>query len=79
VQKLIDALTAFKVVEKRADWNTGTDKHQTTAEDIRISVRNIGKRNRVSFSIRLCPDVTVNFERQETDGHIRTRNAPPDD
>jgi hypothetical protein len=45
VQKLINALAAFKVIEKRADWNTGTDKHQTTAEDVRISVRDIGKRN----------------------------------
>src|ERR1700736_4494550 len=44
VQKLINALTAFQVTEKRADWNTGTHKHQTTAENVGISVRNIGKR-----------------------------------
>jgi hypothetical protein len=45
VQKLINALAAFKVIKKRPDWNTGTHKHQTAAEDIRIPVRDIGKRN----------------------------------
>src|ERR1700733_1602471 len=44
VQKFIDALTPFQVIEKRADWNTGTDKHQTAAEDVGVSVRDIGKR-----------------------------------
>src|SRR5277367_4673002 len=44
VQKLINALTPFQVIEKRADWNTRTDKHQTTAEDVRVSVGDIGKR-----------------------------------
>lgn len=38
-QKLINALTAFKIIEKRTDRNPGTDNHQTTAEDIRVSMR----------------------------------------
>jgi hypothetical protein len=37
------SLAAFQVIEKRADWNTGTDKHQAAAQDIGVSVRNIGK------------------------------------
>jgi len=43
VQKFIEALATFQVIEKRADWNTSTDKHQAAAEDIGVSVRNIGK------------------------------------
>jgi hypothetical protein len=39
--------SAFKIIEKRSDRNPGTNKHQTTAEDIRVSVRNIGKRDRI--------------------------------
>jgi hypothetical protein len=75
VQKLINALTAFKVIEKRPDWNAGTDKHQTTAEDIRVSVRDICKRNHARSPFSSGPDVTVNFERPESDGHTRTQNA----
>ena len=33
-QKFIKALAAFQVIEKGADWNTSTDKHQAAAEDI---------------------------------------------
>ena len=47
MQKFIKALAAFQVIEKGADWNTGTDKHQAAAEDIGISVRNIGKCGRL--------------------------------
>jgi hypothetical protein len=43
VQKFIKALATFQVIEKGADWNTSTDKHQAAAEDIGVSVRNIGK------------------------------------
>ena len=60
---------------KRADRNTGTDKHQTTAEYIRVSVRDIGKRDHGSFSFRLRPNITVDFERPETEADITTRNA----
>jgi len=42
VQKFIKALATFQVIEKGADWNTSTDKHQAAAEDIGVSVRNIG-------------------------------------
>jgi hypothetical protein len=42
-QKFIKALAAFQVIEKGADWNTSTDKHQAAAEDIGVAVRNIGK------------------------------------
>ena len=61
------ALTAFKVVEKRADWNTGTDKHQTTAEDIRISVRDIGKCNHVRspFGYPMLPQ-TLHVQKRRT-------------
>ena len=43
MQKFIKALAAFQVIEEGADWNTGTDKHQAAAEDIGVSVRDIGK------------------------------------
>jgi hypothetical protein len=42
-QKFIKALATFQVIEKGADWNTSTDKHQAAAEDIGVAVRNIGK------------------------------------
>jgi hypothetical protein len=42
-QKFIKALATFQVIEKGADWNTSTDKHQAAAEDIGVSVRNVGK------------------------------------
>jgi hypothetical protein len=45
VQKFVKALPTFKVIEERADRNTGTDKHQTAAQDIRVSVGDIGKCN----------------------------------
>jgi hypothetical protein len=54
-QKLVNALPAFKVIEKGADGNTGTDKHQTTAEDIRVSVRDIGKRDHVRSPFGSAP------------------------
>ena len=38
VQKLIKALAALQVIEQGTDWNTGTDKHQSAAEDIGVSV-----------------------------------------
>jgi hypothetical protein len=43
VQKFIKALATLQEIEKGADWNTSTDKHQAAAENIRVSVRNIGK------------------------------------
>jgi hypothetical protein len=43
VQKFIQALATFQVIEKGADWNTSTDKHQAAVEDIGVAVRNIGK------------------------------------
>jgi hypothetical protein len=43
VQKFIKALATLQVIEKGTDWNTSTDKHQAAAEDIGVSVRNIGK------------------------------------
>src|ERR1700733_5324829 len=39
-----------------------------------MSTRDIGKCDHVHSPFG-CPDVTVNSERPETDGHIRTRNA----
>jgi hypothetical protein len=42
-QKFIKALATLQVIEKGADWNTSTDEHQAAAEDIGVSVRNIGK------------------------------------
>lgn len=41
MQKFTQALAAFQVFEKGADWDTSTDKHQAAAEDIGVSVRNI--------------------------------------
>lgn len=63
VQKLINAFTAFEVIEKRADRYTGTDKYQTAAEDIGVSVRNIGKCGHLRSRSGSSVDVTANVER----------------
>ena len=54
-QKLINALTALQVIEKRSDWNTGTDKHQTTAKDVWVSVGDIGKCDHVRSPFGSAP------------------------
>lgn len=38
MKKLIDAFATFKVIEQRSDSNADTNKHKTTAEDVRVSV-----------------------------------------
>jgi hypothetical protein len=52
MKKLIDAFAAFKVIEQRSDRNAGTNKHKTTAEDVRVSVGDIGKRDHGAFPFR---------------------------
>jgi hypothetical protein len=52
VKKLIDAFATFKVIEQRSDRNAGTNKHKITAEDVRVSVGDIGKRDPRAFPFR---------------------------
>jgi hypothetical protein len=44
MQRLVQALATFQLIEERAHWNTGTDKHKTSAEDIGVSVCDSSKR-----------------------------------
>ena len=42
IEKLVDAVVSFEVVNQIPQWNSGTDEHGRPAQDVRIAVNDDG-------------------------------------